>query len=414
MQAVHARKININKRSIDGSIVGTKPRSKAYGITFVLIILMIWRFYSTVIYDNLGGRSVTAFVIFDLLPHGLVLIYLFFNIARIQTLRSRDVALYIATVVFIALSVIINSSGVEKALAMLITISSMIFYRYYRLNSNEIKKILVYFVLAIIIIALNNDIIFKNAGTTFNPNTIAFLLTMLYCIMLTMFAKKQKLLYFIVMVVCVMLQFVFESRTAFFGLIAYTVLFILFRAWKTSFRKYTVVISVIFMALAGILLAYFYIQIYEKYGYGFELFGKDLFTGRQYIWQGAFTSISQNFWFGVGSHLNEDLLELGYFDYVANAHNQPLGTLVAFGILGFTTFYLLFAHALAGPYKRKEVTRAPALFIIVVLGMSFFDIYFFSSLNYLCIIIDYVVISSISTKLKRGGMYDGHRIYSDI
>ncbi len=401
MQAAYANKLNINRRAIDGSFVGTKPRSKAYGITFVLIVLMIWHYYSSVLYENLGGRPILAYIFFDLLPQCLVLLYLFFNIARIETLRSRDVALYIATIVFIGLSIIINRSGVEKGFALLITISSMIFYGYYRLNRNEIKKIICYTFIAIVIICLNNSFIIKNSDMTFNPNSIAFLLTMLYCIMLTLFSKRQKVKYFIVMLVCFLLQFVFDSRTAFLGLLAYTVLFILFRAWKTSFKNYTVVISVIFMAIAGILLAFFYIQLYKKYGYGLVIFGKDLFTGRQYIWQGAFDSISENFWFGVGSHLNEDIPESSYSIYTTNAHNQPLGTLAAFGILGFTAFYLLFAYALAAPYKKKGITRAPALFILVIMGMSFFDIYFFSGFNYFCIIIAYVIISSVSLIPKK-------------
>ena len=154
-------------------------------------------------------------------------------------------------------------------------------------------------------------------------------------------------------------------------------------------------------------VAYIYAEVlYPQIGVGkIIIFGKDLFTGRQEIWHYTFESIKEHLWFGVGSHLNDDLLNSGFYDLIANAHNQSLGTIAAFGILPFVSFSIAFAAVGAFTYKRKfkgnKFTVLPVLFLAVICVMSWFDLYLFSQYNWVPIIISYGLICGYGKKVRK-------------
>ena len=95
--------------------------------------------------------------------------------------------------------------------------------------------------------------------------------------------------------------------------------------------------------------------MYPAIGHGkIIIFGKDIFSGRQTIWHFAFNSIKNNFWFGVGSHLNETQFNEGYYELIMNAHNQPIGILAAFGVF-FIMHCPILLHRFIKAKKRTKL-----------------------------------------------------------
>ena len=86
-----------------------------------------------------------------------------------------------------------------------------------------------------------------------------------------------------------------------------------------------------------------------------------------------------------------------------NAHNSPLGTLAAYGIFAFVLFYLAFARLAAQPYRKQaneKPNRLPAIFLLTVTIMGYFDIYFLSAYNWIAILFAYGLVFSDSVAGK--------------
>ena len=103
----------------------------------------------------------------------------------------------------------------------------------------------------------------------------------------------------------------------------------------------------------------------------------------------------------MGSHLNEQYFDEGYYELIMNAHNQPIGILAAFGIFVFIAFYVALAYNTALLYKKRskyQYKKSPAIYMVVIMFMSWFDIYFMSLYNLLPIIVGYIIIVESSKK----------------
>ena len=70
------------------------------------------------------------------------------------------------------------------------------------------------------------------------------------------------------------------------------------------------------------------------------------------------------------------------------------------------TFYFALAHILAQPYKKNspnKYNRLPVVFFMVIMMMSYFDIYFMSLYNLLPILIAFSILAGTgnNTMIKR-------------
>lgn len=284
------------------------------------------------------------------------------------------------------------------------------------LQDKEKKVIFCLFSLSILLILFNGSTVGNIREGKFNPNTCGFLLTMLFCVCVPRFIDKKKKSIILIMFLCVGLQFVFDSRTALFGLLLYAFVCLILKASKRTFKHQSVFWMILVFSMLGLVAAYIYSEIlFPLIGHGkIYIFGKDLFTGRQTIWGNAFHSIRENFWFGVGSHLNESLYEQGYNEAIMEAHNQPIGVFSAFGFLPFLLFYIVLASFTSSFYQNDHTCslRYPAIFLFVVTIMSYFEVYYFSIFTWIAILITYVLIVSHSKKCieEKHGIY----IYSNI
>ena len=375
-----------------------RPTIAFRGVCF-LIALLLWSFYRDALFTDQSTNRIVVLFFVMYFPKIVCIIYLGMQLVwkfSNKPLNKSFILLCVFSLT-IAISYLVTKSGITKILDLLLVALCLMFFNNFALRKNEIKKVICLLIIATVIILFNASPIkgYTFESDKFNPNEAAYCLTLLFCVLITAFVKYKKIAYLLAALVCVGLQFVYGSRTAFFGLLLFCILCVLLRARKKTFGFYTVFIAIIALAVCGVVFTHVYsVVLFEKYGKNFvSILGKDLFTGRERIWQLALESIRNNFWFGVGSHLNEEYFTEG--SVIMNAHNQPLGILGAFGVLALISFYLLLAYVVAKQCKHRN--RVLAIFFIVVVLMSYLDLHLFQSKNYSMMLLTYAVISALST-----------------
>lgn len=389
--------------------------SISFYLSILLIIFMLLAFYLNALIETnsaLGFLSYIPLVCLTLFC--LAICYaVFFGQKR---LKGNQFLLFFFFLFFITLSYVVNFSGGSMIIGPLAILSGIYVFNLNPLHDEEKKVIFCLFSLSILLILFNGSTVENIREGKFNPNTCGFLLTMLFCVCVPRYIATRKKSIILIMFFCIGLQFVFDSRTALLGLLLYAFVCLILKASKRTFKHQTVFWVILIFSMLGLVAAYIYSEIlFPLIGHGkIYIFGKDLFTGRQTIWSNAFHSIRENFWFGVGSHLNELLYDQGYSKLIMNAHNQAIGIFAAFGFLPFLLFYIVFASFASHFYKNDHVCsfRYPAIFLFVITLMSYFDIYFFAQYNWIAILIAYVLIVSHSKKCseEKHGIY----IYSNI
>ncbi len=383
----------------------SRKSSVAYKMTMVLLVFMVWAFCRELIFKDLTGERLIPYIAVYYLPRLAVAFCFAVNLAdKLDDGRLQNAALLLfAFLAVTAVSYFVNFSGFLKIIDVVTIMLAFAFYSRFRFKKGEVKCIfIITFIIVAAIIAFTAPIDdYSHDDIRFNPNSGAFVLAMLFFMAYAAFSKTGRVSYFAVMCACFLLQFVFGSRTAIVGIVEFTVLCVLLRARRKTFKPFTVVFAIVLLAAGSVLFAYYYsVVLYDKYGSGeLIILGKDLFSGRQIIWRNAFEALKQDTWFGVGSRLNE-LFGGDDPNGVMNiAHNQSLGVLTAFGVIPSVLFFIYLAYAVSLPYRRNRpyrCNRMPAIFMIAVMTMAFFEVYFFQPQNYSIMLVAYAVVMHFS------------------
>ena len=409
--------MNVKNMSIYQNYVCLKEKhSKSYYFLICLLVYLPLYFYLKAIIEVYNPLEQLGFLLF------LYLIFLCFYSCYVifwkqNTLTKRELFFILVFALLSFTSFFVNLSGAEKIFGLITILLGIIIFQKFPLKNSEKRLLYTIFFVEIVLIILNGTTAEKIDEGKFNPNNCGFLLTMLFCVSIPAYFETKKKYFVLISVGCLFLQFVFTSRTAILGLLIYAFFCFILKANKKTFKKKTVFRLIIIFSLLGLVVAYIYSEIlFPLIGHGkIFVFGKDLFTGRQTIWNHAFQSIRENFLFGVGSHLNEDLYEQGYYEAIMNAHNQAIGLFGALGFLPFVLFYISFSSCGANFYNQDNFfikLRYPCIFILVVTIMSYFEICLFSQFNWVAILIAYGLIVSYSRKKVEDRYVDN--IYTHI
>ena len=358
---------------------------KKHSITFIYMMSLIVYFPIMFYLRNFWENSIAGYVapiLFLLVMDGYLIRQLFFG-KTVAERRCKILLLmfFIASVISFA----VMRSGAERIISLHIILMSFLLYRVYPIKKSEWETLYAGFLIAVAIILADNIL-----DGNINTNTSGFLLSMLFCVSLARYLRVKKKRYLFCALICLALQLLFASRTAMLGSILFLFFILCLRKIRVSGK--TVFWLLLTLALLGIVLAWFYSEIlFPQVGRGkLIIFGKDLFTGRENIWHYTFQSIVDNFWFGAGSHVNEDLIRNGYDKVYSNAHNQPIGLLASFGIFSFALFYITLSYIVASSYRTKKKSfTVPVIFIAVISVMCYLETYFFVQVQWLAVVLSY-------------------------
>ncbi len=404
------------KREIGDLFVRRSQKHNAsfYFAVFYVLYMVFFFYYSKAIgKDNKNYilRNMTVFI--NLIVALILLFYLLNRKIALCKKEKRSLYLFLSVVL---ISYLINFSGLEKLLGLIIIVLSLKVFKQSVLTKKEFNFLFLLFLLGVIIVLLNGQFRNTNNPDKFNTNTCGLLVSMVFFISLTFFARNKSVIWILICLICVLFQVLFDSRAAMIGCILFPFFTITLRADKRIFRYKTVAFWLFVLSIMGVAFAYIYaVPLYDWLGNSeIKILGKNLFTGRQTIWKFAFESIRDNFWFGRGSYVNEEKIQEGYYEAIMQMHNQPLGVLASFGFLPFLTFYTIFA-SFAADKKRFggniAVKGLPSIFLITMTIMSYFEVYFFAQYTWLPILITYCLIYNGS--LVKRKTYD-NRIHTDL
>lgn len=356
-----------------------------HSATFIYMISLIMYFPIMFYFRNFWEDSMAGYLI----PNLLLLVidgYLISRLYFMKTIVDRKCKILLLTF-FMAtvISFLVMRSGTERIISLNTILMSLLLYSICPIRKYEWETLYVGFVIVVAIILADNILDKK-----INTNTSGFLLSMVFCVSFARYLQVKKIRYLLCALIVFALQFFFSSRTAILGSVLFLIFGTCLRKIRISYK--TVFYILMILALMGIIFAWFYSEVlYIQVGKGtLIIFGKDLFTGRENIWHYTFQSIEDNFWFGVGSRVNEDLINNGYDKVYSDTHNQPMGLLASFGIFAFLLFYIALSYIVARSYRSdKKKFTIPLIFISVISVLCYFETYFFGQIKWVAIILSY-------------------------
>lgn len=212
-------------------------------------------------------------------------------------------------------------------------------------------------------------------GVKINNNTVAFVLVAVYIYLSTFLLKKKKKWRYIIVtglyIFCFALVNVLGCRSAMLFFLLYAVL-ALFRKRifkKKSWRKICVVLLLISFCIP---IVYLYLYNHIE---NFEIFGKNIFSGRENVWASAFQQIKEYPIFGSGTKFS---LNDGTHGTTESTHNMLLGLWKNLGIIpAITTMFYYILN------KRPKVENNLMIVICALPIIMFFESFLMDSRLYL-------------------------------
>lgn len=211
------------------------------------------------------------------------------------------------------------------------------------------------------------------SGRQFNPNMIGMLLFATLVLGISgindNFARKEvKIISSIVLFGIVLyLQMQTAARTTLIAEILYVLVVLVRNKVKIFRHEKHFKVLIVFSFLICLLVPVVYVALYNYFdGQSFMILGKNLFSGRQDVWQDAFDMIGRNPVFGVG---NEEKFA-GVFD---SAHNSMLAIWKTSGVILLVIYIISFVIAKPTLAKQVDINLFLRCAIIPVIFIAAFE-----------------------------------------
>ncbi|MDE6475097.1 MAG: O-antigen ligase family protein [Clostridia bacterium] len=367
--------------------------------------VLIWLLFVMLICD-----LVEAPIPYEIYSFGTTVCCFLFIIFNNKYLNKKNIVYFGVFCICIFLSAFIHMSGIEDMCKIISFLSILLISSSFKIGAKTVKRL--YYAtlilgLALLLFAplgdLNTTII---KGVPFlnevNPNTSAFYMYSVAIISIVFaikYKRKNRLLNIIIFSIATFGIVLFQSRTCLMSLLISLFFLILFKFIKGDHKTRFLAI----LAVLGILFAYFYAVILFDIVGGtgqVEIFGKDLFTGRQKIWQSAFLRLDGHYLFGIGNTLAEGSENVAY---TSNIHNQFLSIMTIYGLPTVIMFILCltkFINSLVDDKKQYYIILSVS--ISFILG-CYFEIYLQMFRSMVCVINVFILIIGV---FETGGMRD--------
>ncbi len=362
--------------------------------------ILVWFLFVTFVLDIFEAP-----IPYEIYSFGTTFICLLFIVMNINLFEQKAI-LYLGSFIFIILfSAVVKMSGLEDMCKIITFLSVLMMSTKFKINTRTLKYIYLLFIILGVLIFLfapHGDLsILIQSKSKFlqkvNPNTSAFymlMMTLVNVVFVIYSNGLKRILYVILACLSTVGILIFESRNCLLCLIVALAFMLLFRFIKGN--KKTRFVALI--CVGAILFAYLYsITLYNAVGGTGQvtIFGKDLFTGRQKIWQSAFSRLEGHYLFGIGNTLAEGS-ENGVSTY--NVHNQFLSILTVYGlptVIAFILCFTKFTNALAN--EKTQYYIMLSISICIVLG-CYFESYFQMFRSLVCELMIFILVIGIFEK----------------
>lgn len=210
-------------------------------------------------------------------------------------------------------------------------------------------------------------------GRKFNPNMVGILLFAALVLGVSginnLFATKntKRILSIVLFCIVVFLQIQTAARTTLAAEIMYVLIVLVRNKFKIFKHEKHFKALIVFGFLVCLLIPVVYVALYNHMeGQSITILGKNLFTGRQDVWQDAFRMIGENPVFGVG---NEEKF-VGVYE---SAHNSMLAIWKTSGVILLILYVIAFVIAKPKIAKQVDIDLFMRCAIIPVIFIAAFE-----------------------------------------
>jgi O-antigen ligase len=329
--------------------------------------------------------------IISLLLLAVLTVIILFAVVYIFDKLSVSISVgWLLLLVFLLISFCKNKSGLEYICNTIIFLGllTVLPYTHIKFSTAKICFILyaVYCLLVILFAPkfdMNDTEAIVNDGALFNLNTntssiVLILFEFAACSFASATKDYKKILFYILAVIAFLFQLSFAGRSSLIGT-GLLVVYLVFKKFFNTRNINTVRILVMILCAFSIIFTYLYaVVLFNLIGHGkVYILGKDLFTGRQLIWNDAFNQINGHWLLGIGNRLAATSIgddTLGS----TSLHNQMLGYLTCFGLFVVVSYIFLLGNLVARIFKDTKRKYSVA-FVISLTVMSYFETIIYSS-----------------------------------
>ncbi len=282
---------------------------------------------------------------------------------------------------------LLHGSGFEYSLNLIAVIGllSVIPYLDY---SGLVYKIMTYlfyaFIILIILFAPKTDLS-ASAGivgfNNLNPNCSSLILLTTSIFILKKISeegnKNKKIILVILLIFIYYFLLQFSSRIALISSVLALIYYFLRNHFNKIKKNKVVLIAFIILLLSPIFCYIYSVTLFEIIGKGnLIIMGKDIFTGRQVIWQEAFEAIENNFLIGLGNTFKSTFYASS--TEASNLHNQMMGCLVCFGVVNMILFAVAYSSSIGKIWQNANL-KFTATFLLLLIIVSYTETVFYSS-----------------------------------
>ncbi|MGR6836807.1 O-antigen ligase family protein [Syntrophomonas erecta] len=304
---------------------------------------------------RIGAKKVSFFIIcLEILVQFLILFYvnnagltkyllltLFFLVIILCLIEFRKIiitnlALMTTIIVLMIISTLMGSGGWGAIVNAVILMVNMLVLSQMKFSYKQIRIVSYIFLLPIITLLLFSNKYYVHYVSsnifdyTLNPNVIAYLI-----LLGSFFAfhlinnKRTAIKSFIAFIVALYLLIGTGARTSLLAFVLFVILNLLYKRKqfrKIKLAKYKSRIALMIMVSFAIIYIYAYVLPSYVTGNSLIILNKNLFSGRQVIWQEIFSLMKHSWLFGVGA-------DYAFMDNrLYSAHNLFLGYASMFGV----------------------------------------------------------------------------------
>ena len=325
-----------------------------------------------------------------------VLLLLFF---LLPDLNDGLFFLWLGFLLALDISYVTHFTGLEYICNTIIFLGTLTLLPHIRLKENTVKLFSVLFLFySFLIVLFANRGYSQKALIELNPNTSSFICFLSIVLLLVWGSKSQnpvKTVCYILAGVWLLFQIPFMGRSSLLGVALFFGYFVLRKFFNKTPPKAAKWIMII-LSIFAVVFAYLYAKpLFQWIGKGkLILFGKDLFTGRQVIWEGAFDRLKDSWLFGIGNTLDTEIIVSTQAES-DNLHNQIMGYLTCFGVFVAVMYIVVLAALTMRVYRCGKMTGA---FIIALLVLSYFETILYSTGTMICLPIILILIYHLDCK----------------
>ena len=263
-------------------------------------------------------------------------------IASNNKVNRKYFVVIILAIAFALITLLIHSGGLGSILTFVIPLVYIMAFADAEISEKSIKYVKI---ICVVIVVYEFYYSFNYYGMfvyyikgKINPNTVgafsmyAFLY---YTALSSQKSKKNKIFFVILLITSCITMINCESRMTLVSLIVG----ILLMSIKITNGRFYNCVSLALIIL-GTIFPHLYVKMYSE-GVQFQILGKSLYTGREDIWLNMENSMNNNITallFGLGSKSNL------FINHDLNLHNNYLGIIVNFGLIGFVICFSFILH----------------------------------------------------------------------